>query len=365
MKISIGSKIIDGPYGGGNEFLKNLTHYIEKKGHTVVNSLVDDDIDIILLTNPLFDSETSTFNSADIEYYLTFINNNSLVFQRFNECDERKNTNHVNKKLIKSNRQVDLNIFVSDWLKHLFENLGLNKEKNFSILGGPLGKKFNSTNKIYWTKNKSLKIVTHHWSSNLMKGFDIYSKLDSLVKNNNLDFKIEFTYIGNIPDNVNFENTSVVSSMSTEKISNELKKHDIYITGSINEPSGNHHIEAAQCGLPILYRDSGGIPEYCDGFGVSFNDNFIEKLQEIIDDYSKYKNRIKKYPFSSKKMCDEFFDLFEKLLKSQKKIEINFFQIFISKIYIYKNKVMLFLRKIFSFNIRFKIISMLKKVRNK
>mgnify|MGYP001398341150 CR=1 FL=1 len=91
MKISIGSKIIDGPFGGGNEFLKNLTNYIEKKGHTVVNSLVDDDIDIILLTNPLFDSATSTFNNIDIEYYLTFKNNNSLVFQRFNECDERKN----------------------------------------------------------------------------------------------------------------------------------------------------------------------------------------------------------------------------------------------------------------------------------
>ena len=38
---------------------------------------------------------------------------------------------------------------------------------------------------------------------------------------------------------------------------NELKKHDIYITASENEPSGNHHMEGALCGLPILFKDSG------------------------------------------------------------------------------------------------------------
>ena len=36
----------------------------------------------------------------------------------------------------------------------------------------------------------------------------------------------------------------------------------MYITGSQNEPSGNHHIEASQLGLPVLYIESGGIPEF-------------------------------------------------------------------------------------------------------
>ena len=31
MKISIGSKIIQGPFGGGNEFLKNLKLFRTKK----------------------------------------------------------------------------------------------------------------------------------------------------------------------------------------------------------------------------------------------------------------------------------------------------------------------------------------------
>ena len=62
----------------------------------------------------------------------------------------------------------------------------------------------------------------------------------------------------------------------------EIKNHDIYITGSLNEPSGNHHIEAALCGLPILYFKSGGIPEYCNDYGLIFEENnFEDKLNEI------------------------------------------------------------------------------------
>jgi len=90
MKISFGSKIINGPYGGGNNFLKNLKQFLEEKGHVVVTDLKDNDIDIILLTNPLIDSETSTFRNYDIDFYLKFKNPNSLVFQRINECMREK-----------------------------------------------------------------------------------------------------------------------------------------------------------------------------------------------------------------------------------------------------------------------------------
>ena len=152
MKISIGSKIIDGPFGGGNEFLKNLIDFLDSKGHTVINHLKDKDIDIIMLTNPLVSSETSSFNSYDIEFYLKFINNQALVFQRFNECDERKGTNNINFKLNKFNQVVDVNIFVSYWLKNVFNEFELSKKKYFVIKGGPNKEIFNNHDKKYWNK---------------------------------------------------------------------------------------------------------------------------------------------------------------------------------------------------------------------
>ena len=51
MKISIGTEIIDGPFGGGNEFLKNLINYLDQQGHKVINHLNDNDIDVEDLPN--------------------------------------------------------------------------------------------------------------------------------------------------------------------------------------------------------------------------------------------------------------------------------------------------------------------------
>ena len=98
-------------------------------------------------------------------------------------------------------------------------------------------------------------------------------------------------------------------------LANELKKNHIYLTGSLNEPSGNHHIEAAQCGLPLLFINSGGIPEFCQGFGVQFdNEDFEIKLDEIISKYDFYLKKIESYPFSSNLMSEEYERLFLDLI---------------------------------------------------
>ena len=69
MKVSIGSKFVEGPYGGGNLFVKNLSKYLIKKGVNVVYDLSDIDIDIILtwsLILPLAFASTFTL-PFDIE----------------------------------------------------------------------------------------------------------------------------------------------------------------------------------------------------------------------------------------------------------------------------------------------------------
>ena len=76
--------------------------------------------------------------------------------------------------------------------------------------------------------------------------------------------------------NLRIQKSSVPSWRRKSSRNNERKS--VYITASKNEPSGNHHIEAAQCGLPILYINSGGIPEYSNGFGIVLRSKrFLEK----------------------------------------------------------------------------------------
>ena len=96
MKIAIGSKILNKAWGGGNLFVKNLSEHLANNGHRVVFVLFDNDIDLILFTDPRFSSENSTFNHKDIKYFQKLVNPNVKVVHRINECDQRKNTFGVN-----------------------------------------------------------------------------------------------------------------------------------------------------------------------------------------------------------------------------------------------------------------------------
>ncbi len=345
MKISIGTNIKDGPWGGGNLFAINLTNYLIQKGHDVISNLDDSDIDIILLTEPRKTSESSSFTHIDVNNYLNYKNKNSIVVHRINECDERKGTDFVNKYLIDVNKSADYTVFVSTWLKSLFIDQGMSPKNKDVILAGANKNIFNSEGYQPWNKSKKMKIVTHHWGANWNKGFEIYSKLDEMLSSDDYKNKIEFTYIGNLPKNFTFKNAFHIEPLSGKELAKELKKNHIYITASINEPSGNHHIEAAQCSLPLLYIDSGGIPEYCSEYGLMFNsNNFVEKLDEIFDNYDFYLKKVLKYPFNSDKMCEEYLSLFEKLITNKHKI-LNFRDIKnlqVTNIYLYRFKKYIF-----------------------
>ena len=314
MKVSIGSRIVEGPWGGGNLFAINLRDYLLKKGHEVIFDLSEKDIDVILLTDPRSKKESSsTFNHLDILKYKKLINPNVSVIQRINECDERKNTENINQLYLEASHISDHIIFVSSWLRNIYLNLGLEKSKTSVILAGSNKNIFNDANSLFWDGQEKLKIVTHHWSSHMNKGFETYLAIDQLLNDHYWSERYEFSYIGNLPDDFKFKNTKVISPLHGENLAEKLKENHVYITASKNEPSGNHHIEAAQCGLPILYINSGGIPEYSNGFGIVLGD-LKDSIEKLRIKYPELKKKLKEYPFSSEKMCDQFVDIFEQII---------------------------------------------------
>ncbi|MDC3231283.1 hypothetical protein OAU17_03190 [Acidimicrobiia bacterium] len=318
MKVSIGTNIKDGPWGGGNLFAINLSNFLINNGIEVVYNLIDEDIDVILITEPRKTSESSSFTHLDVENYVKYINPKSVVIHRINECDERKNTNYVNKYLIYANRIADETIFVSSWLKNIYLDQGIDSKVNHVVYAGANKKVFNSINFKPWVKGEKIKITTHHWGANWNKGFESYLKIDELIGTSKWSDILEFTYIGNTPKKLEFNNSKTIAPLSGVALANEIKKHNLYITGSINEPSGNHHIEASQCGLPILYINSGGIPEYCQGYGLKYEfANLEKKLEEIIANYGQYAEAIKVYPNNSDEMSRQFLDIFNDAIKKK------------------------------------------------
>ena len=207
MKISIGYKVISGPWGGGNSFSIQLTEFLKEKNIEVINNLDDKDIDLILLTEPRRYNHAASFNHIDIYKYIKYTNNQTIVVNRINECDQRKKYKGLNNYLINVSNITDHTIFISDWLKNYLLILVLKIEKNSVIRNGANNEFFNFNNKKL-SANK-IKIVTHHWGRDINKGFKVYKKIDNLLEEENFKQKFEFTYIGNLPDDIKFKNTKL------------------------------------------------------------------------------------------------------------------------------------------------------------
>ena len=58
----------------------------------------------------------------------------------------------------------------------------------------------------------------------------------------------DYTFVGNVSER--FERINHVPPVASEELADMLRDHDIYITGSKNDPCSNALIEALSCRLP-------------------------------------------------------------------------------------------------------------------
>lgn len=315
MKVCLNVRLVDGPYGGAMQFARFLKEYLEANGVAVVHDLHDDDIDVILHTSPYpFIKDTPVFSMFDAWRY-KITHPRTVVVHRVNECDERKGTRYMNRLIMETGKYCDYHIYISRWLKNLFEKSGLTGPCAV-IRNGADTRIFNRKRKKPWNGTGKLRLVTHHWGGGALKGHDVYRHIDKLMKDPAFARKYSFTFIGRLPAGTKYENISVIAPLSGRALAQEIKKHHVYVTGSVNEPAGMHHIEGALCGLPLVYRNSGALPEYCEAYGIGFTGTDIENsLEQMRKDYAFYWGRLSDYPHSAEKMALQYCLVMRRLVK--------------------------------------------------
>jgi len=321
MKIAIGLKLQSGPFGGGNQFGQALVRYLNQKDVEVTFDLRDKDIDIILLTDPRSHLKSNAFGPVEILTYVNSINPNVILIHRVNECDERKGTKTVNRQLALANSIMDHTVYIGTWMVDLFKNRGFKfTDRHSVILNGADQNIFRY--KSHNLDNGKIKVVTHHWGASFYKGWDIYLHFDEILDAATYKKKIEFHYIGNKLTSIKTKNIILHKPCSGKKLADLLRECQIYLTASVNEPAGMHHIEGALCGLPLLYRNSGALPEYCCQYGVSFEgiDDFEFSLNKLIDSYDEYSNKMSFYNRTSENMCSRYYSLFCSLIEQKENI---------------------------------------------
>lgn len=321
MKISLGMNLQEGPFGGGNQFGRVLVEYLRARGVTVTFDLHDPDLDLIVLVEPRHSLKISAYTDLEIRWYTRHVNPRALVVHRINECDERKGSHGVNALLMAANTCADHTVFISAWLRDVFIGHGLQMPECSVILNGADPAVFHAEGSQTWDKRSPLKLVTHHWGTSWLKGFDIYQRLDHLLATDEYKDRLAFTYIGQLPPGFVFQNAAYLEPQHGAALADALRQQHVYITASQNEPAGMHHIEGALCGLPLLYRESGALPEYCAGFGLGFTAaNFEAQLELMFTQYDAWRARMPHYAHTAEKMCTEYYRLFEDLVARRDEI---------------------------------------------
>jgi hypothetical protein len=155
-----------------------------------------------------------------------------------------------------------------------------------------------------------------------MKGFDIYQRLDEMLVEPGWKERIEFTYVGNLPRGFSFRNARYVAPLDGGKcLRLSCGRTMPMLRARSTNRAATHQNEGALCGLPLLYRRSGCLPEYCDGFGISFDETDFETgLRQMVEQYDGLVAAMPAYPHTAERTCANYLDLFDQLIKSREQI---------------------------------------------
>lgn len=300
-KIYINRKPVYTPWGGGIKTVNLLCQELKKLNYEIVHDLNRDDIDVIFLIDP----RTSEWGDSYEDIYRYSLNHDIKIVQRVGDLglhSKPELTELLKQSIPNSNCVTYISKFAKNYLniKHSNDNI---------IDLAPLSN-------FYVNRNTNLnlsypvKILTHHWSNNKKKGFEYYSYLDSILEQ--YDGQIEFTYIGNVPNNFQLKNSKCIEPIGVDMLVDILPKHDFYLSASVDETGGNHVLEAIGAGLPVIYhKNGGGIVDYSQDYGVEYEskEDMMSKIVHMIENYSKYKKCVLSYNKTLELVIDKYVGL--------------------------------------------------------
>ncbi len=315
-RVALNMQPIEQPWGGGNQWLVQITRHLRKMGYSVRFDL-QRPVDCILLVAARPSSRAS-FGVDDIGQYKK-AHSNTTVLHRVNENDLRKGTDFMDASLQDANRTADYTIFISSWLRDYHASRWFDQSKPHEvILNGADPRIFHPTGNRPWQPGTVMRVVTHHWSDNPMKGFEEYQMVDRMIAAGELP-GIQLVVIGRWPSSVRWKSAECHPPRYGSALADLLRSCHVYITASRWEPGGMHFIEGLQCGLPLLYHSDGGaIPELGREFGIGFRNNLTEAFSEMMSKYAALRQRVLANAPSGERMCEAYVTAIRKCLAAQR-----------------------------------------------
>lgn len=302
-RISIIHEFKKPPYGGGNQFLLALKTEMQARGHDVGAHRIGSRTRAVLFNSFNFDMNWLRSRLADRK---------ARGIRTVHRVDGpisayRGQDIHVDQEIFDINRELsDVTVFQSEYslLKH--REIGLDFGENVAVIRNAVNPAiFHDRGRIAFPSDgkRKIRVIATSWSPNRRKGADVYEWLDA-----NLDFnKYDLTFVGNTPST--FRNVIVQPPVPSEELASILRQQDIYLTASMNDPCSNALTEALVCGLPAVFRVSGGHPEIVQqgGYGFTEAEEVPALLDKLVDSYGDRQRDIRVPTIAE--VADRYLDL--------------------------------------------------------
>jgi glycosyltransferase involved in cell wall biosynthesis len=261
------------PSGGGNQFMRALARELAARGVVVETNRISGGTPACLFNSFNFDfRRLRRFAREDVRL-VHRVDGPIGVYRGFDDGTDRRIL-EINEAL------ADATVVQSRYSLEKHAELGLALRNPVVIPNAADPAIFHPPRERAPLRGRKARIVATGWSDNPRKGADVLAWLDRQLDRS----RYELTFVGRTP--ATLQRTAVIPPVASEQLAAILREHDLYVAASLDDPCSNSLLEALACGLPALYRRSGGHPELVGDAGIGFGspDEIPEQLERLIDE---------------------------------------------------------------------------------
>lgn len=294
--LAVFHEFVPPPYGGGNQFLLALTGELRRRGLTIEVNRISGGTTVCLFNSFNFDfGRLRRFARRDPRM-VHRVDGPVGVYRGFDDGTDRR--------IAEINEAVaDATIFQSNYSLRRHHELGLELRRPVVIPNSVDPSIFHRPSERPALVGRRVRIVATSWSENPRKGADVLAWLDV-----NLDWtRYDMTFVGQ--RSIDFRNIRAAGPFPSAGVAEVLRSHDVYVAPSLDDPCSNAVLEALACGLPVVYRKSGGHPELVGEGGIGFEEpeELPEALERLVSDIDERRDAIQVAPLSE--IADRYLEV--------------------------------------------------------
>ena len=267
VDVAVFHELVPPPSGGGHQFIRALVAEFERGGLIVELNRLSAATPACLYNSFNFDfRRLRRFARVDCRM-VHRVDGPIAVYRGFDDGTDGR--------IVDINRLADATIFQSRFSLEKHGELGLELRNPVVVPNTIDPRIFHPPDYREPLRDRKARLVASSWSDNRNKGRETLEWLDR-----HLDWdRYEMTFLGNAP--VAFERIRAVGPVPSGELAELLRRHDVYVAPSRNDPCSNALLEALACGLPAAYLSSGGHPEIVGDAGLPFSSP--EELPDVLD----------------------------------------------------------------------------------